>query len=204
MAFTNLPPQAYTRDVLAAAYEWLRSQPASIRELATSSDNLVSLYMQSRRRPNAMSQLIPNSKNDSGGNSNAMSGAGAEAFKNDLKNLAEGLKQFEDHKSMMASAPPEYQPPAVEIPHVNQSTSTHHSAPSYSHVSQGISPQQTSTASQVTVTQVSTTQATLTLDARSLDTVRKVQSLFNLSNEREALRLLIAVGLEKVKEFTGG
>src|ERR1700733_1665405 len=89
----HLPPQAYTRDMLAAAYEWLRSQPSSIRELATSSDNLVSLYLQSRRRPNALNQLVPNSK---GEGASAMSGASGEAFKNDLKNLAEGLKQFED------------------------------------------------------------------------------------------------------------
>ena len=49
MAKSNLPPQAYTREVLAQAFAWLKEQPQNIRELANNADALVSLYLQSRR-----------------------------------------------------------------------------------------------------------------------------------------------------------
>jgi hypothetical protein len=84
---TNLPPQAYTRDVFANAYEWLQSQSVSIKELAQTPDDLVALYLQARRHGH-LSNPTPTSK----------------SFKNDLKNLAEGLRQFDDTQIPSASA----------------------------------------------------------------------------------------------------
>lgn len=87
---TNLPPQAYTRDTLVKAIEWLSSQPASVREKATSADLVVSFYLQARRKA-AVQMEAPVS---------------GENFKADLRHLAEDLKQFEE-----PSAPPT--PPSV-------------------------------------------------------------------------------------------
>jgi len=47
---TNLPPQAYTRDTLVKAIEWLSGQPSSVRERASSADLVVSYYMQACRK----------------------------------------------------------------------------------------------------------------------------------------------------------
>lgn len=87
---TGLPPQAYTRDTLVKAVEWWNQQPTSLKERATSADAIVSFYLQACRRASA-SQEAP------------LSG---EAFKADLKNLALGLKQFEENASNVAPPPP--------------------------------------------------------------------------------------------------
>jgi hypothetical protein len=75
-----IPPQAYTRDVLVKAIEWIGTQPSTVREKATSADLLVSFYMQACRRASANMEAPVSQEN----------------FKTDLKNLAQGLKAFED------------------------------------------------------------------------------------------------------------
>ncbi len=86
MMKTNLPPQAYTREVFSNAYDWLQSQSRSIKELAQTPDDLVALYLQARRHGHL---------SDS---------SGKKSFKNDLKNLAEGLRQFDESQAPSASA----------------------------------------------------------------------------------------------------
>lgn len=49
MTMNPLPPQAYTKDTLMRAYAWLQTQSEPIRELATSTDMLVSLYLKAQR-----------------------------------------------------------------------------------------------------------------------------------------------------------
>jgi len=38
MSSGTLPPQAYTREMLMQAYQWLRVQPESIKEMAVTPD----------------------------------------------------------------------------------------------------------------------------------------------------------------------
>lgn len=75
------PPQAYTRDTLVKAIEWLSQQPEAVRERAKSADIIVSFYLQSLKR---------------GGSAIADAPVSQEAFKADLRNLAQDLKFFED------------------------------------------------------------------------------------------------------------
>ena len=53
----NLPPQAYTRDTLVKAIEWMSTQPVAMRERANSADLIVSHYLASRRRMPYPSEL---------------------------------------------------------------------------------------------------------------------------------------------------
>jgi hypothetical protein len=43
-----LPPQAYTKETLVKAYAWLQTQSEHIKELATTPDVLVSLYLKAK------------------------------------------------------------------------------------------------------------------------------------------------------------
>ena len=87
---TNLPPQAYTRDTLVKAIEWLGTQPQSVRERANSADLLVNFYLMARRKA-AVQMEAPVS---------------GETFKSDLKHLVEDLKQFEDPSPPQYAMPP--------------------------------------------------------------------------------------------------
>lgn len=79
-----LPPQAYTKDALQKAYAWLMNQPASIRELATTPDVLVSLYLKTQR--DGMESLDrPSIKN----------------FRSELKQLAGMMSEFSGSENIM-------------------------------------------------------------------------------------------------------
>lgn len=53
MTMNPLPPQAYTKEILQKAYSWLLTQSASIKEMASSQDMLVSLYLKAQRNGDA-------------------------------------------------------------------------------------------------------------------------------------------------------
>lgn len=173
---TNLPPQAYTRDTLVKAIEWLSSQPQSVRERATSADLIVSFYLQARRRMTAAQMEAPVS---------------GENFKQDLKHLAQDLKQFED-----PSAPPHTQAqPSRALSHGHfewpqevepqpPPTPIHHAPPPPPRPAP-----------------VEHKGPTWSIDPRSLAAAREVQQRLNLSNEGEAIRLLVTFGYERAREL---
>jgi hypothetical protein len=170
MAVTNNPPpQAYTREVLAQAYNWLKSQPPIVRERAQSADALVSLFLHSKRFGN--STVTPWDQD---------SDVGAQAFKSDLKNLAQGFKDFESN--------------VVEHMAVQQ--------PSQPAQTQATATATTQTVQTVTTTQVKATSNTSLgkeLDMRTIELLRDVQLRLNLQSELDALRMLVVLGYEKIK-----
>ena len=188
---TNIPPQAYTRDTLVKAIEWISHQSPTVRERANSADLIVSFYLQARRRMTAAQMETPVS---------------GETFKQDLKHLAQDLKQFEEIPT----------PPQPHRPYESSEMHTHnhlHTAPSpqqhtqqhvHLHVQPAPPPPQTH-APQVHHNQIQppphTKGVSWNLDARSLSFAREIQERFNLSSEGEALRLLITLGIERAREI---
>ncbi|MGZ3770163.1 MAG: hypothetical protein ACXVCP_07695 [Bdellovibrio sp.] len=71
MTMNPLPPQAYTKETLLKAYQWLMLQDSSIKEMATTPDILVSLYLKTTRD-----------------GQNALERPSIQNFKNELKSLA--------------------------------------------------------------------------------------------------------------------
>jgi hypothetical protein len=193
---TNIPPQAYTRDTLVKAIEWMNSQPASLRERAGSADLIVSYYLQARRRMTAAQMEAPVS---------------GESFKADLKHLAQDLKQFEE-----PSAPPTppsrafaqlhegqvpqmnfqdpFNPPRVVQPPAAQAQATTQTLPPPHQQPQPTPP--AAAASQAHLPKV----MTWTIDPRSLAAARELMQRMNLSHETEALRMLVQLGLERMRE----
>jgi len=217
---TNIPPQAYTRDTLVKAIEWISHQSPAVRERANSADLIVSFYLQARRRMTAAQLEAPVS---------------GEAFKQDLKHLAQDLKQFEE-----PSAPPPYARPA-DGPSRSLSHGTHLEVPEpvqpppqmnshHNHLHTAPAPQQHSQqhvhlhvqhAPQPPVAPPPQYQAPMhhpevhhappqsqalkgfqwTVDARSLSLAREIQERLNLSSEGEALRMLITLGIERARDM---
>jgi len=172
----NLPPQAYTRDTLVKAIDWVATQTQSTRERASSADALVSLYLQSRRR-NEWQAEAP---------------ASSEHFRTDLKNLAEDLKQFEEpsvppqvnHVQQQlepryepyVSAPPAYRPPT----HQQQQ----HQRP--------VEPPPPKPEPR---------ESGWVVDARTLSAAKEIQARLNLSSDTEALRFLVTLGIERARQL---
>jgi hypothetical protein len=89
MAMTqNMPPQAYTRDTLVKAIEWVSSQPPSIREKASSADLIVSLYLSARRRSSSEEVTVRQ-----------------EIFKTELKSMVEEFKSHDEPLSPPSPGP---------------------------------------------------------------------------------------------------
>lgn len=90
MAMNPLPPQAYTKETLQKAYTWLLSQNASIKDMASTQDMLVSLYLKAQRNGEA-SLETPSIQN----------------FKQELKSLASMMGDLQTPAATVAT--PSYQ-----------------------------------------------------------------------------------------------
>lgn len=181
---SNLPPEAYTREVLVKAYDWLSNQPASVRGRATSADSLVALYLQAKRR--SLSE---------GTTYEAPNAASVEAFKEDLRNLAEGLRQFDDPHAPPPQ-PVHATPPASATSPLAGFVADWSSPPT----PQNAPPQPA--AAPMPMTQVTAPpSSSLQLDPRTKAWVQEVQRRLNLSTESDALRALVAVGYERLQDI---
>src|SRR4051812_44852045 len=78
MTMNPLPPQAYTKETLVKAYQWMQHQSDSIKEMATNPDMLVSLFLKAKMQGEG-----------------ALERPSIQNFKNELKNLAGMMGEFE-------------------------------------------------------------------------------------------------------------
>ena len=142
MGMSYFAPQAYTKETLAEAFEWLKKQPPHVRQFTKSADELVSLYLNSQKQDGRVS----------------------ESFIKDLAGLAKDLEAFEGEKKAN-NLPPKNEPaPTVTEP-----------------AKPAIKPL-----------------PSLKLDSRSQEFVSQTKSRFNLSSDEEAIRMLLAIGYEKI------
>ncbi len=161
MTMNPLPPQAYTKDTLTQAYEWLQSQPTHIKELASNTEILVSLFLKVKMNGNG-SLDRPSIQN----------------FKSELKNLAGMIGEFDHPKSKVESLPEPKREPKSALGAIQNP------------VPQNATQQIAAAEARSTISYI--------LDSKSMDSIKEIQSLFNLSSENEAIRLLISIGHRKL------
>lgn len=189
MTMNPLPPQAYTKDILLKAYQWLMGQNSSIKEMATTPDILVSLYLKATRDGD-----------------HALERPSIQNFKNELRSLAGMMGELDRpqpktvstpvHPSPVMSAPKEAQVMAAAASVNAPSSASHISTPPPA----------------PTQTQVSYTEKTMTATTRQVDVldqldscsramIQEVKDDFNLSSDIEALRMLVKVGYTRSKNL---
>ena len=185
----SLPPQAYTREVLVKAYEWLSAQAPVVRERAKTADAMVALYLQAKRRNGV----------DGSSTWEAPTAASVEAFKADLRNLAEGLRQFDDPHA----------PPLTETVSAASVTSPQPHAPPL-RTPVYAPPPPTLPFSDLPPMAASLMREDLpeppsrdhfVVDAKTQGWIREVQTRLNLSSEADATRALIAIGYERLRDL---
>ena len=108
MTVNPLPPQAYTKETLQKAYTWLLTQSASVKEMASSQDMLISLYLKAQRNGDA-SLDTPSIQN----------------FKQELKSLANLIGDLQT-PTQTQQAPAAHTPPSytTTLPTYPTSTTT--------------------------------------------------------------------------------
>jgi len=174
----TLPPQAYTREILTAAFNWLQTQPDSVRKLATTPDALVGLYTRAKRFGNSSLE--------------ADAPVSSQNFMNDLKNLAEGLKQFESPGAVGGG-------PARAGAHFASAGVIPETPP----VATG--PQQISTVTTSHQTQVTASTTTILsgLNDRSRAMIQEVKNQMNLSSDAEVINMMVALAYKTLKNLLG-
>ena len=196
MTMNPLPPQAYTKEILLKAYQWLMSQNSSIKEIATTPDILVSLYLKATRDGDS-----------------ALERPSIQNFKNELKSLAGLMGELDrpnqSHMGATAAGPATMSASAS----MATMTATAHTAPTMAHGQMTLPHQNVAPtpAVQPQTHQVSYTEKTVTattsrpaelLEAFDCGTrlmIQEVKEEFNLSSDLEALRMLIKIGYVKAK-----
>lgn len=170
MAHNNIPPQAFTKEDLAKAYLWIQSQPDYVKNMATSKDTLVALYLQARRNGTAaIENTAPVSSRD---------------FKTQLQSLATELNQFEKDKlAYIPSAPLNPSEITPEPPIVAAKKESYNERSIEFKVSE----------------RTAITEDSLKLDEKSQQIVDNIKSQLNIESEIEIVRMLIALGYDKLK-----
>lgn len=183
-------PQAYTKETLAKAFEWLQHQPESVQQAASNPDMLVSIYLQAQRQ--GLQKI------------DADAPVSSKKFIDDLKTLSRDFAQFEDTTASTTAMTNTKH--ATQHTAITQQQRAHEA--STSSVSTQSSQFQQSTSqkvSQQVITERSiqtiTTDGFFSLDEKSIAFIKDLQIRFNLSSPQEALRLVISVGIERISQW---
>jgi hypothetical protein len=169
-----LPPQAYTKDILLKAYQWLMSQNTNIKEIATTPDALVSLYLKAIRDGDS-SLDRPSIQN----------------FKNELRSLAGMMGELDRSPTVKDYInPPKYN---QTNPNTNSSPINPYSSPQ-THPMNPTYPSMTLTAPSAELIMDSFDKGTFTM-------IQEVKQEFNLSSDMETVRMLIKFGYIKSKDM---
>lgn len=227
----HLPPQAYTKETLIQAYNWLRSQPPHVQELAKSPDVLVALYSKAQMH-----------------GENYLNRTNLQGFKSELKNLASIMGDFDESQIAAQAAAQTVAPPTKAGASSKGSTAASSAPPSannhqaalaaaqaqaqaqQAHANAQAQAQANASMNSLVPHVVSGMMATPSvpsftslapdpglplfnamvnappgqdlrsvLDQRSWTMIQEVKNHFNLSSETEAVRLLIAMGYQKMR-----
>jgi len=172
MTMNPLPPQAYTKDTLLKAYSWLQNQPNNIKEMASTPDVLVSLYLKATR--------------DGEG---ALDRPSIQNFKNELKQLAGMMGELEAPAPPMAPSTS----PLTSLMATNVNSAQRQGIPleTLASPSMNLTPNPAATHQPYQVH----------LDSKSWFMIQEVKETLNLSCDLEALRAVIKIGHTKVKSL---
>ncbi len=189
---TDLPPEAYTRDILQQAFNWLQNQPEPVRNSVHTPERLVSLYRKSQRLNDHDAPVS------------------SKQFISDLKNLATSLDEFNSGNQSISyhteSSQPLSTPPAQRTEEVAQATrkaTLEEPSPMESVVKYQNQKSKPLFQFEKTNFQINSpaTDTLDNLDPLSLERLEKTQSRLNLSSQEEALRVLITLGFEKLSDI---
>ena len=171
MAMNPLPPQAFTKDTLQKAYQWLLQQNASIKDLATSQDVLVSLFLKAQRDGHS-SLETPTIQN----------------FKQELKSLVNLMGDLQGSQGSSSAV-------GSTGSGSGSAPQTSNGSNGLGATFNSSNPQQAGSASS------SAQNLGLHLDPQSLSAIAEIRANLNLGSDTESLRALISIGYKHLKKI---
>lgn len=167
-----IPPQAITTRDMTEAYRWLQSLPPSIRDTMKSMEQVVSLYLQSKRLGGLPKdfQAAPNGASPSGNTANENSKSTQE-FQKTLKSISHELQQFDFSTEGVIDPPPASVTP---IP-------TPQALPKAQSPSGDIN--------------------SLRFDPKSRQIINEIRETLNLSSDQEVIRVCLVLGQRALKDL---
>lgn len=210
----KMPPQAYTKEVLAAAFDWLADQPEYVRQKIASSDDLVGTYLKSTRLKTEFNRDLSSAKN----------------FRNELQDLAQNLKQFEEKEEKPKPQPvverferneiPEslmqsFATPSNSIPASSMPSSFNPAAVTLSKEAQIFKPTQHIPMSEekemvrpqsvapiaAKAQKLADGEVVFKIDQKTQKALDLAKDKLNLSSDSEALRVLVSLGEKHLKKL---
>ena len=211
----KMPPQAYTKQILASAVSWLCRQPESLKEAIKNSDDLIGHYLKAvRLNPH---EAVPSFLHG-GQNSSHSSLSSTKSFRNELQGLAQNLKQFEDRSDSNGSAS-EVQHSGVSQeeylrelnkfiadsqmtrnPEVLTNGAITGPSPSNSH-SLGESDELGKDSDTPAQESLGVETVLLKIDGKTREAIEISKHYFNLSSDTEAIRLLVTMGKNHLQDL---
>lgn len=215
-----LPPQAYTKDTLLLAYSWLMNQAPAIREMATTPDILVSLYLKATRDGDAaldrpsIQNFKTELRNLAGimGHLDDSDGATVAAFSQShsiAQSLSQSLSQSHSqtqtqntiHVNISPSGPG-FNVNAVSQTPIEQRNESRSERRSESHSERRIQERHQLIANSTSNHSPSPSLDWGSLfDEKTMKMIHHIQEELNLSSETESIRLLIKLGYLKAQQF---
>ncbi|MBY0553694.1 hypothetical protein K2P97_04140 [bacterium] len=191
MTVNPLPPQAYTKETLQKAYTWLLTQGPSVKEMASTQDMLVSLYLKAQRSGEA-SLDTPSIQN----------------FKQELKNLASMIGDLQTPQQAAHIAAQQQvhstqiaQQQAPQTPVNSPQASVQTKALPVAGLTQTIKETTATLQNNGNQFSGSNNNSLGQLDLQSLQILAEVRQNLNLSSDIEALRALISLGYKQFKKM---
>lgn len=197
----------YARRDLQSAFNWLISQPESVRKQATDPDRLMALYYRSEQlfAGSSQSQDALASENPNPMSQAASPQLSGQSFISDLKRMNESFGRAHSEETLELEVHPSRGGQVEPSQLANQGI----------HSAQGLNATQRipSQATIASATHVQMSSQTLTefttrtesnsgvLTERTLALAKQVKDMFNLSSEFEAINFLVALGFEHAKRI---
>ena len=210
----KMPPQAYTKEILAAAVSWLYQQPESLKQTIKNSDDLIGHYLKAVRSNSP--QTAPSFSHGEK-NSSQSSLSSTKSFRNELQGLAQNLKQFEDRPDNNGNASEiqhselsqEYlrelnkfiaDSQMTRNPEVPTNGAITGSSPSNSHPL-GESDELGKDSNTSSQESLGVETVLLKIDGKTREAIEISKHYFNLSSDTEAIRLLVTMGKNHLQDL---
>lgn len=186
----SFPPQAYSKETISEAFMWLQSQPDEVKKQATHTEALLCLYLKNKSQQYWASKTNTSINNNANNFNDQLQEIALEVSpKNQTKLHSNGHPSGQEVENIIDNS--KKTEPSFNTPLSHTLNGSHFNGSN--NVTTSHTPKKRE--------EVPTLDLGDILDEKSLNSLHKTKTKFNLSSNKEAARLLISLGFDQIKSF---